>query len=194
MWNVQYCDAWKKTTRAINPAILPGPPEKPGGVLFRDRGGTDPRDRRKGTRSEAEPQAEERNHKHELIVHECAQQKNTKTKGAPMQEQKNKNIKKTPDGSSRNGQDLEADRASIRHKLKTVEGWQRDAFKRWKEQERKGQHESAARSKEAYNYCLKDAQRLRHILEGYDARQNGKNYFTKDLGARFRDKVTGRKV
>lgn len=111
-----------------------------------------------------------------------------------MQEQKNKSTKKTPDGSGRNGQDLEASRAAIRHKLKTVEVWQRDALNRWKEQARKGQHESAARSKEAFDYCSQYAERLRHILKGYDARQNGKNYFTKDMGARFRDKVTGRKV
>ena len=111
-----------------------------------------------------------------------------------MQEVQNKTAKKTPGGSSRNGQQLDKARATIRHQLKTVEGWKRDAFNRWKEQERKGQHESAARSKQAFDYCCSYEKMLKHILEGYDAQENGKNYFTKDMGARFRDRVTGRKA
>ena len=98
-----------------------------------------------------------------------------------MQAVKNKAIKKAPGGYEQNGTPAGADLADVQQKLKTVEGWQRDAYKRWKEYERNGQHASAAKSKQDYEHYSKCAEELRHVLNNADTHINNAVYFTKEV-------------
>ena len=106
----------------------------------------------------------------------------------------NKALRTSPRGSHLHSGSKQISIEDVRAELRTVEESKRQALKRWKDQRKSGQYESAAKSKQEYESCCQYASQLGHILEGYRTRSSGEKYFTKDMSARFRDSVTGERV
>lgn len=78
--------------------------------------------------------------------------------------------------------------SDIKQELAKVNKWKANALSRMKRQEKTGDHEGAALSRKAYEYCSDYAKRLGHIIDGYKNQRSGK-VFTKDGCDRYRDKV-----